>query len=245
MPRRRRIRVLRLAGREAAFTLLEILVVLTVIAIVAAVAIPSVLAARIRSNEEAAVATLHLIADAEARFRADAKVDLDRDGDPEFGYLKEMAATVGVRTSADGSSVGEPASPPSLPPGFGALEPAGELVRLGYRFRVFLPGAAAVGVGETQSFPLEASVDAKLAATAWCCYAWPTRRGTSGGRTFFVNQTGRVVGAECDDYSGPGRFQTEDCGAAFARGVGTLATMTGLVASGTRGRDGNWWRRAY
>jgi len=223
------------------FTLFQLLAALTVISIAAAVAIPALLAARIRANEDAAVETLRFIAEAQTRFLADGKVDLDHDGRPEFGFLKEMAGATGVRAAADGSKVGAPVSPAPLSSGFGVLDEGGEFVRGGYRFRVFLPGAGGVGVGEPRALRFDADVDAKLAATTWCCYAWPTRHGTTGRRTFFVNQIGRVVATDCDEYTGAGPFTSRDCGAAF-RGAGALSSMTGEVAAGTRGRDGNAWR---
>jgi Tfp pilus assembly protein PilW len=233
-------------GRRAGgFTLLQLLVALCVISIVAAVAIPALLSSRLRSNEAAALETLRFVADAQARFKATAIVDLDRDGAGEYGYFKEMSAGSCVRASPNGSARGAFASPSELPPAFAALEAGGEFVRSGYRFRIFLPGAGGAGVGETEQFPLAADVDAKLAAASWCCYAWPTRHGTTGTRTFFVNQEALVVATECDEYSGPGRFTSADCGSAFGRGPGGLSSITGAVAAGTRGRDGNVWRRVF
>jgi len=244
VPRRRRVRILREA-RSGAFTLLELLVALTVIALVAAVAIPSLLSARLRANEASALTTMRFIADAQTRFQATALIDLDHDGAGEFGFFKELSAGSCVRATANGSVRGGFAAPAALPPAFAAIDEHGELERSGYRFRIFLPGAGGVGVGETQSFPLDADVDAKLAATAWCCYAWPARHGTSGKRTFFVNQETRVVATDCDEYAGPGRFTSQYCGSAFGAGTGGLASITGAVAAGSRGRDGNAWRRVF
>jgi len=231
--------------REGAFTLLELLVVLCVISIVAAVAIPGLLSARLKANEAAAVTTLRSVADAQTRFKSTAIVDLDGDGAGEYGYFKEMSAGSCVRASPNGSARGTFSAPAALPPEFAALEAGGELVRSGYRFRIFLPGARGAGVGETEDFPVGADVDANLAEASWCCYAWPARHGTSGIRTFFVNQEARVVATECDEYSGPGSFTSADCGSAFGRGAGGLSSITGAVAAGTRGRDGNMWRRVF
>jgi prepilin-type N-terminal cleavage/methylation domain-containing protein len=235
------------AARAGAFSLLELLIALTVIAIVAVVAIPSLLTARMRANEASVVSTLRRIAAAQSRFKASAAVDLDADGVGEYGFLKELSGESCVRGAPDGQRLGAAASPAPLPPEFAAIGAGGELSRTGYRFRVFLPGAGGAGVGETENFPVEAAVDARLAAATWCCYAWPTRRGTSGRRAFFVNHEDRVVATDAESYSGPGRFTPEDCGAALVRGADgrSIATMTGDVAAGTRGRDGNVWRRAF
>ncbi len=225
-------------------TLLELLVILAAVVLAAAIVVPLLLAERLHANEAAAIETMKFIADAQERFKASGKVDLDQDGAGEYGYLKEMSAASGVRAAPDGSKIGEAALPSALPREFEALDPGGEFVRAGYRFRVFLPDARGDGVGETERFPLDRLVDAKLAASTWCCYAWPAHHGTTGDRTFFVNQDGRVVSTDCDAYSGPGRFRTDDCGAAFGRG-GPPTSITGAVAVGTRGRDGNVWRRAF
>jgi prepilin-type N-terminal cleavage/methylation domain-containing protein len=244
VPRRRRVRILT-RGRSGGFSLLELLIVLCVIAVVAAVAIPSLLASRLKSNEAAAVTTLRFVADAETQFKASSIVDLDHDGAGEYGYFKEMSAGTCVRATPNGSERGVFAAPAPLPPAYAALEDGGEFVRSGYRFRIFLPGAGGVGVGEPDFFPLNADIDAALAATAYGCYAWPTRHGTSGNRTFFVNQEQRIVGTDCDEYSGPRAITADVCGGAFGRGAGGLASIIGAIAAGTRGRDGNLWKREF
>jgi hypothetical protein len=83
------------------------------------------------------------------------------------------------------------------------------------------------------------TVDADISETTWCCYAWPTNYGNTGNRSFFVNQGGDIVAVEDNAYSGTGAGPSDE--AAFA---GTGNTITGPVATGMTGRDGNFWKQA-
>ena len=115
----------------------------------------------------------------------------------------------------------------------------GEAAASGYQFRLFLPSIAGVGLGEEPGGGASAFVDADLAENIWCGYAWPTNYQQSGVRTFFVNQAGDVLFAIDENYSGPGNGPAP--GAAMING-GAVASITGIVATGTAGRDGNFWR---
>ena len=85
-------------------------------------------------------------------------------------------------------------------------------------------------------------VNADLAETTWCSYAWPVNYNQSGNRTFFVNQAGDVLQSEDDDpataYSGTGT--PPDFDAAFT----TAGEITGATAVNAAGNDGNTWRQA-
>jgi prepilin-type N-terminal cleavage/methylation domain-containing protein len=232
-------------SRARGFTLAELIIVLTAICIAAAVAVPKLLSARLAANETSAAATLRVIGDAEAQFKAARRVDLDGDHVGEYGFLKELSAATGVRTRADGSSVGGCVAPAPLASTFRAIDAHGELMRSGYLFRVFLPGVAGVGVGETEIFPLHGSVDSGLAAATWCAYAWPVRYATSGDRTFFAEPGCDVLGVDSPTYDGVGRFEGDACGSAFRRGAGAFGSIVAEPAVGTRGRDGNVWTRGW
>ena len=82
-------------------------------------------------------------------------------------------------------------------------------------------------------------IDADLAETTWCAYAWPTSFGQSGRRTFFANQGGELIFTERDSYSGPSAGPVP--GAAF-RAPGSANSISGLLATGMTGRDGEFWR---
>jgi hypothetical protein len=138
-------------------------------------------------------------------------------------------------------------NPPVLSGAFRTFNANSEVSRSGYLFHMVLPGAAGIGVMEvsTPAAPgaaLAAALDSDLAETSWCCYAWPASYSTSGNRTFFVNQTGDIIGCDNLNYSGTGDFTAANAGAAFRTG-GALTNITGLVAVGTAGRDGQLWKQ--
>ena len=121
----------------------------------------------------------------------------------------------------------------------------GEVSRSGYQFRMFLPGAGGVGVTETDTpNAFLVDVDTELAETTWCTYAWPGAHGSSGNRTFFVNQSGDITWTDDASYSGPDALSEESAGTAFVNGTGSLTAITGSVAVGTVGRENaNLWRQ--
>jgi hypothetical protein len=192
------------------------------------------------------VATLRLIVEAQEQFKAARVVDLDGDGIGEFGVFRELVGTVALRTNSCGINTGGLAlESPLLPPRFGhpSVRRA-EVRRSGYIFKVFLPGLAGHAVEEHAYSPFDSleGCDEAGAETDWCAYAWPVRRGTSGRRTFFVNQSGVVTQANDRAYFGTQKFDTHNAGAAFVAGEGWIRTITGTQALGTVGRDGNFWR---
>jgi prepilin-type N-terminal cleavage/methylation domain-containing protein len=208
--------------RDTGFTLVELMIVIAVIAILVSIALPNFLSARGRANETAAVSNLKLIRTAQAQFQSSAVVDLDRDGIGEYGFFRELTGAVGVRTTADASSVGSP------------------IERTGYMYRMLLPQADGTAVRETVNGALPDPVDTDLAEVAFCAYAWPTGYAQTGNRTFFVNLNGDVLATEWDSYSGDLYYAATVDGAAFGFG-GATDSITGVPAVGTYGRDLNWW----
>lgn len=213
------------------FTLIELMIVIAIIAIIAAIAIPNLLSARLNSNETAAIATLRNIISAESQFQTTARADENNNGVGEYGTFGEMSGSIGVR----GNAV---LNPPVLSTAFRTVNAAGEVSRSGYLFSMYLPDAGGDGVAEAAGGGVGAGVDADLAETTWCCYAWPANFGNTGNRSFFVNQGGDIVATEDSNYSGSGNGP--DPQSAFA---GTGTSITGNVATGMTGRDGNFWRQ--
>jgi len=222
--------------KQSGFTLIELMIVVAIIAIIAAIA---------NANETAAISTLRNISSSQAQFQASSKADADSDGAGEFGMFRELSGGVNVRTAADGSSTGAVLNPPVLSGAFRTLNATAEVSRSGYLYKMFLPGAAGIGVIETQSGDsVDGTLDNDLAETTWCAYATPANYSTSGNRTFFVNQTGDITSVDAIAYSGADTFDETNAGAAFSESSGSADTnITGQVAVGTLARDANTWKQ--
>ncbi len=186
----------------------------------------------IANAETGVIAAGRNLISAAAQIQASARIDADRDGTGEYGGFLEMSGAVAGRMAA-------PLNPPVLARAFRTLLATGEVERNGYLYRLYLPGPRGVGVAEPPSgFDLR-DVDADLAETTWCLYAWPVAYGRTGRKTFFTNQGGDVLATDAPAYDGPGHGPAPD--AAF-RPLGR-GTITGLVAIGADGNDGHPWKQ--
>ncbi len=191
---------------------------------------PEIDQARAKANRSAALATLRNSVSAQAQAQASGRIDQDADGAGEYGGFRELS----------GAAAGRMASrlvPPVLSGAFRKLNEHGEVERSGYLYRMYLPGPRGEGIGEPKAgFDPTSGVDTDLAETTWCCYAWPADPNAKGQITLLMNQSGDTLGTQDDRYAGPGQGPQPD--AAFRdRGA-----ITGMVAIGSKGQDGNVWR---
>lgn len=216
-------------GAAIAWTLLVPLVA------TAFVAVPNLLSSRLNQNESDAIAMLKRISCAQAQCQASGVLDVDHDGNGEFAFLGELAASA-VRRGGS-TTIG----PTLLPREFRTV--LGSRVEYhGYVFQVFLPDAHQQGVAEDPAGGDAANdngVDPQQARTLWCCYAWPKWQGWSGKRAFFVDCRGDVLSTTASALPYDGTRVPCAFGAAFApsshQGLGAA------IAANAVGRDGNLW----
>jgi len=239
-----------LRKNEKGFTLIELMIVIAIIAIIAAIAIPNLLAAKLSSNETAALATLRNLASCQAQIQTSGKIDTDADGIGEYGTFLEMTGTVAVRkgftagnpSTCDFSTQGTPVSPPILSPALANVDATGFVTKSGYAFMIFLPdGAAPAGwaneTGPAASVALTAAIGVDLSETTWCAYGQPVAHGNSGNRRFFVSQSGDVMQSANDTTKFQG-VNTAINGNSAYKGAG----ITSSIAVGTKGNDGDVWK---
>jgi len=221
-------------ARLDGFTLTELLIVVAILTIIATLAIPNLLSARELANETAVVATMRTLSSSQTRVQAAVAIDVDRDGAGEYAYFGELSGEFTLRGSS-GVLI-----PPALAAAFGHIA-SGRVVRSGYNLQIYLPGPGGVGVPEDPDGgkAVASEIDANLAETIWCIYAWPVSRGISGTRAFFVNQVGEILQCQNETAVYAGGLSVPTSDAAFR----TPGTIAGPIAVDTIGQDGERWTK--
>ena len=199
------------------------------------VIVPNVRSANLNRNESAAIATLKNISSGQAQCQASGVIDVNANGAGEYGFFGELAGSATVRGSR------APVSPLLLSTAFAEIVNS-RVVRSGYVFQMFLPGKDRQGIAEDPAggdAQNDNGVDATLAETLWCCYAWPQDQGRSGRRSFFINQSGDVLATNGAVAGYDGASLACPWKAAYQACMS--CTMDTGVAANTVGVDGNTW----
>lgn len=147
---------------------------------------------------------------------------------------KGRAGLIGELSGAAGFDGGPPLSPPLLRPPFRTLAqtPRGQVADVGgYIFAMWVLTPSGP-VTDTEPRP---TIDA--GHIDWLLYAWPSRPGETGYRSFCINRFEDIMELEAGGPSYAGLEQTPDWDACV-----TGADPAGRLADGV-GRDGGTWKR--
>lgn len=216
--------------RQAGFTLIEILIVTTIIGIIAGITVPTLLSRKVAANEAAVIAIMRAISSAQFQLQASGELDLNTDGGFEYATFGELGAIDGLRGS------GEFIANRLLSVPVTTVDAAGWATHHGFHFCLYLPDASGKGV---VGVPANAgSIDPVKALSYWTCLAWPVEAGTTGIRTFFVNQQGQVPKFLKPGYSGSASVPPPGAGLV---GVPADEIHSQNLAADTKGADGNHW----
>ena len=148
--------------RQKGFSLIELLIVVAVILIIAAIAIPNMMRARMSANEASAVASMRSIYTAEASYMAQGW------SNPGSIGFSALLADLGSTSC----------SPPTA--------------TSACQLDTTLAGASSPGTAKSGYFFTYAPITNGIFNTGFTLQGDPVARGSSGQRSFFVDQTGVI-----------------------------------------------------
>lgn len=162
------------------------------------------------SNESVTIAILKHVSSAQSQLQASGGIDMDGDGNGEFGFFAELAGVVPLRGS-DATC-----EPQLLSSRFGNVQ-RGRVQCSGYWLQIFLPYGPDAWIGEHHNRHGTARVNPVRAEEEWLCYAWPVAPGRSGSRAFLITHEGSLLATpfEEDAQVVPGRFGFRRVGCHF------------------------------
>ena len=179
------------------FTLIELMIVVAIIAIIAAIAIPSILRARMSSNEVSAVGTLKTLLNSQATWRSN---DVDKNGvqdhwvaDVSGLYTFTVAGALApvqhvsldVARADQGANAGAAACVAGSADTSIVLTTAG---KAGYRFAMFTndPNGSAYAVAT------DTALDAQHNSNLFGYQAFPEAYAASGVNMFIISESGAM-----------------------------------------------------
>jgi len=225
------------------FTLIELMIVVAIIAVIAAIAIPGLLRSRIGSNESSAIGSLKAVNTGQEQFKSAAQVDLNRNGNGEYGFLEELCGVTGIRQNtgtpiAYTMAVGPvlqatPFCPRVL--GIGTAAAPFASSKSGYHFLCYLPLTAATA--HAASTVPSTPVSSALEETNYVLYGWPQNAGRTGNRVFCIDPQGQPYSwpNSAATYSGvtvPAQIP------AFDRAFAAAAVWNSFIHDGGAGQTG-------
>jgi len=154
---------------------------------------------RLGSNLSSAIGSLKSINTGQKQFRNAGMLDVDGNETGEFGFLHELAGEKGGRLDPEvEASIMES---PFIPQILGVIREGKGATKSGYWFRVFLPvaGGIPLGEGEEGKNEMENKTDSettRLREKGYLVYAWPRTFGRTGDRIFVTSQEGIIFEKE-------------------------------------------------